>query len=111
MSKIAEARYGDTPAPYGGTPGFKEPTTSKESAIKYRGRAKVLLPKVFDAIVAAGAAGLTADEAASILGETVLAIRPRVTELKEIGEIERSGERRKNVSGMSAAVWIKKRTA
>lgn len=108
MSRISESF---NPVPYGGTPGFKEPTTSRDAAINIRGRAGNLQAKVLTAIIAAGARGLTADEAAAALGETVLAIRPRVTELKEQRRIERSGERRKNASGMNAAVWIKKRTA
>lgn len=107
MSKIAENFYGDTPAPYPSSPGFKEPTTSQDAAIKIRGHVETLRARVLAAIIAAPD-GLTADEVAALLGETVLAIRPRVTELK--GRIERSGERRKNVSGMGAAVWIKKRT-
>lgn len=111
MSRIAEAHYGDTPAPYPKSPGFKEPTTSQEAATKFRGRAETLRAKVLAAIVEAGPNGLTPDEAAALLGETVLAVRPRVTELKEQCRIERSGERRKNESGMRAAVWIKKRIA
>ena len=107
MSRISEAF---NPAPYGGTPGFKEPTTSRDAAIKFRSAAETLCAKALTAIIEAGPRGLTADETAEILGETVLAIRPRITELKEQCRIERSGERRKNVSGMSAAVWIKKRT-
>lgn len=49
--------------------------------------------------------GLTADEAAERLGLSLLSIRPRVTELKRLGEIEDSGVRRKNESGRKATVW------
>jgi len=49
--------------------------------------------------------GLTTDECAERLGETVLSIRPRFTELAAKGEIEDSGIRRKNASGRSATVW------
>ena len=49
--------------------------------------------------------GLTADECAAIIGQTVLATRPRVTELNKQGKIIRTGQRRKNVSGASAIVW------
>jgi len=49
--------------------------------------------------------GLTADEIAAELGESILSIRPRVSELKRLGEVEKTRERRRNQSGMSASVW------
>ena len=56
--------------------------------------------------IAAFAAGLTADEAAAEIGRTVLYTRPRVAELKRQGLIIDSGERRDNLSGRPAIVWI-----
>jgi predicted ArsR family transcriptional regulator len=53
-------------------------------------------------------AQFTADEAASELGESILAIRPRLSELVALGKIEDSGLRRKNASGMTATVWRRK---
>lgn len=47
----------------------------------------------------------TADECAEGLGESVLSIRPRFTEMLRLGEIMDSGERRKNRSNRSATVW------
>ena len=47
----------------------------------------------------------TADEIATYLGKTVLAIRPRVAELRRLGLIQDTGERRTNESGRRAAVW------
>lgn len=47
----------------------------------------------------------TADECADGLGESVLSIRPRFTEMLRLGEIMDSGERRKNRSNRSATVW------
>ena len=47
----------------------------------------------------------TADEVARIMQRHILSVRPRVTELKRMGLIEDSGERRKNVSGKKAIVW------
>lgn len=49
--------------------------------------------------------GLTADEAAGILNRTVLAIRPRFTELKDMGKIKDSGKRRKNDTDHNQIVW------
>jgi predicted ArsR family transcriptional regulator len=49
--------------------------------------------------------GATADEIATELGESVLSVRPRVSELRALGEIEETGERRVNESGRRAIVW------
>jgi predicted ArsR family transcriptional regulator len=42
---------------------------------------------------------------ATRLGEDRLAIRPRVSELAELGEIERTDMTRRNASGRAARVW------
>jgi predicted ArsR family transcriptional regulator len=49
--------------------------------------------------------GATADEIAMDLNLSVLSVRPRVSELNRNGEIEQTGTRRKNESGMTATVW------
>src|SRR5215468_7391042 len=51
--------------------------------------------------------GLTADEIAAKLDECVLAVRPRVSELFDAGQIAKTGERRTNESGLRAYVWKK----
>ena len=51
---------------------------------------------------------VTADEAANALGYTPFTIRPRFTELKALGFIQDSGDRRKNSSGRRATVWTLK---
>lgn len=105
MSRIAESF---NPLPYQGTPGFKERTTSQDAAIKFKTHAHALSALVMAEIVAAPN-GLSADEVATKLGHSVLSIRPRVSELREQNKIERvPGVRRKNASGMGAAVWRKK---
>ena len=58
-------------------------------------------------ILAATPPGLTADEIAAKLGESVLAVRPRVSELFRAGLIEKTGDRRPNASGLNAHVWKK----
>ena len=40
-----------------------------------------------------------------MLGESVLAIRPRFSELRALGQITDTGARRINDSGRSAIVW------
>lgn len=51
------------------------------------------------------AVDLTADQTARRLGSSVLSIRPRLSELYNLGLIVKTGEKRKNVSGKRAAVW------
>lgn len=89
---------------YPHAPGFKEPTTSRDAASAMKGRANKLREVVFTAIADAPD-GLTADEVASLIGETVLAVRPRVSELAKADRIAPTGERRKNASGLKARVW------
>jgi len=47
----------------------------------------------------------TADEIARVLGVSILSIRPRLSELRALGLVEDSGDRRKNISGRKATVW------
>lgn len=49
----------------------------------------------------------TADEVASLLSLSVLSVRPRITELRNAGLIEKTGQRRKNASGSKTYVWHK----
>lgn len=49
----------------------------------------------------------TADEIAAQLRVTVLSCRPRVSELRAVGLIEPSGERRRNrTSNQTATAWV-----
>lgn len=47
---------------------------------------------------------MTPDEVAGRLKQSVLAIRPRVTELRQSGFLELTGQRRRNASGLFAKV-------
>lgn len=96
---------------YPSAPGFKDRTTSREAARKIVPRVDNLQKRVMAQFVAAWPKGWTADEIALRLDEDVLSIRPRVTELKAQGKVERTTDRRKNKSGMSAWVWRQKRSA
>lgn len=95
MSRVFEALYPQRP-------GYKEETTSKEAADFMAPAALPLRERCLNAIAQRPS---TPDEIASTLGETVLAIRPRITELSKMGMIEDTGERRKNASGRRAKVW------
>lgn len=90
---------------YPDTPGFKASGPSEEAARKIAETAKNLRGLVLREI-ASSPAGISADAVADRLGKSVLAVRPRVSELHRAGEIRRGPERTKNVSGMNATVWI-----
>ena len=90
---------------YPDAPGFKVPGPSEQAAKAVAGIAKTLRSKVLSTIAAAPH-GLTADEVATKLNKSVLSVRPRVAELHRLGEIRQTGTRGKNVSGMTASVWV-----
>lgn len=89
---------------YPHAPGAKTGGTSQEAADKTKRRAPLLRNLCLDLLIAS--TGLTADEVAGRAGFSVLSIRPRLTELRALGLIKDSGERRKNASGHRAAVWV-----
>lgn len=60
---------------------------------------------VYEAICLCGIHGATIDEAAIALGVYPNAISGRFTELKRVGKIYATGERRKTSSGHSAMCW------
>jgi hypothetical protein len=105
MGSMKDHAYGDTPAPYPESPGYKREGPSKDAAQKTAGRAGELRGRVLTEIERAGFLGITADEVAAKLNETVLSVRPRLSELRSAEKIEPTGERRPNASGMTATVW------
>lgn len=99
--------FGGGPKRYPDAPGWKEPTTSRAAAEKIAPTLNGRQQEVLREIGRAGPAGLTPDEAAARVGRTVLAVRPRFSELgpKHLNLIEKTGERRKNESGLEASAW------
>jgi hypothetical protein len=92
-------------ANYPDAPGYRGPGTSKDAAeavapVAARLRARVL------AGFREAPNGMTADEMSARLNLSILAVRPRCSELVRLGELRRTAERRKNTSGMSAAVLV-----
>lgn len=87
---------------YPDSPGWKAEGTSRQAAESMAPRAAGLRDRVLCAIVAQPC---TADEAAEIIGETVLSTRPRTSELRDLGLIVDTGIRRPNISGRPAIVW------
>lgn len=96
-------------------PGFKEPTTSRDAAERVAPIAKTLRAQVLAALRVEWPNGMTADEVAAKLGRREFSIRPRLSELlamRAIQPLTIKGivQRRDNVSGMSAIVWVAKRS-
>lgn len=88
---------------YPNSPGFKVPGTSQEAAFAIKGRSDILRANCLKALSMIGPH--TADETADRIGESVLAVRPRFSELLALGLIEDTGIRRPNASGRNATVW------
>jgi hypothetical protein len=99
------SRMSETSDAYPSAPGFKAAGPSEEAAKAIASVAATLRNQVRDAIANAPG-GLTADEVAHKLNRSILSVRPRVSELRRLGEIKQSGARGKNESGMSASVWV-----
>src|SRR5262245_34263437 len=90
---------------YPHSPGFKEGDTSRDAAVAVEKEALTVRERVLQ--LYQSGEGFTADEVAAELGLSILTVRPRVTELKALGYLTDSGERRTNQSGLKAKVmWI-----
>ena len=98
----------DFMAPYPRSPGFIDRDTSRAAAESLAAGAPLIRQQCLNLINKCGSLGITPDEAAKALGMTVLSIRPRFTELKELGLIVDSGKRRSNDSGRKAKVMVGK---
>ena len=81
--------------------------TSREAAEAINKKLGGLQRRVFDAVAARGANGLTPEEAADLLAESRVSVQPRFSELKAKGLIADSGQRRVNPSSRKrAVVWV-----
>jgi len=87
---------------YPGNAGYKERTTSKEAAEQMDTRVALLRTRCCHLLMYGD---YTADELAHLMGESILSIRPRISELKAKQLVFDTGVRRKNQSGKSAIVW------
>lgn len=86
-------------------PGAKERGGTSEDAAQALGarRSATIRDLVFHTLAQFGP--MTADEVAAKCGMSVLSIRPRVSELGDMGRIRKTDERRRNASGQLAVVW------
>tara|TARA_R110000744_G_scaffold58193_2_gene121456 strand:- start:458 stop:766 length:309 start_codon:yes stop_codon:yes gene_type:complete len=89
--------------PYPVAPGTYNQPTSIQAAADMQPKASRLRGLCLDALIDYG--NMTPDETAAFLGLDKLSIRPRFSELKTMGEIVDTGERRSNDSGKKAIVW------
>jgi hypothetical protein len=87
---------------YPENPGYKRGGTSKAAADSMKEKAPKLRGLVLQYLAAYS---LTADECADMMQKSVLSIRPRFTELLELGQIADTGTTRRNQSGKQATVW------
>jgi predicted Rossmann fold nucleotide-binding protein DprA/Smf involved in DNA uptake len=91
--------------PYPHFLGAKTSGASAEAARKIARHATTLRMRVHSFLRDHYPAAYSADQIAENLGETILSIRPRVSELNKNGAIEAAEGRHKNQSGMSAHCW------
>lgn len=92
--------------PYPFEAGSKTKTGPSQQAAQElikRGRPESLREQVIAALVFYGT--LTADECADRLGESILSIRPRFSELSRMGRILKTGNTRPSSQGKNQAVW------
>ena len=87
---------------YPNIPGAKRTGTSKLAADSMRKRAPTLRDLVLQNLQFLP---MTADQVAMALGQSILSIRPRLSELLRLGKIVETSERRHNQSGKLATVW------
>jgi hypothetical protein len=90
---------------YSDRPGWKARGASIEAAYAVARHATTLRTRVFSFLRDRYPAAYSADQIADGLGETILSVRPRVSELNKMGAIEVAEGRHKNQSGMSAHCW------
>jgi hypothetical protein len=90
---------------YPDRPGHKVPGPSEDAATAIAGSAGTLRDRVRE-VIATALSGITADDVAAQLNRSILSVRPRVSELRRLGDIRQAEGRGKNRSGMSASRWV-----
>ncbi|HVO01480.1 MAG TPA: hypothetical protein VMT54_04725 [Candidatus Cybelea sp.] len=79
-------------------------TDSGDATYRVRGFGRRIQARVCAVLAACGP--MTADEVAETIGESILNVRPRVSELVKLGALRDSGIRGRNMSGHKAAKWV-----
>jgi len=91
---------------YPEAPGHRYVDTSMAAADLIAPHCNRLQRKVLHGFREVGLVGATVDEMCKHLGENRYTVQPRCTELKMMGLLVDSGQRRKNASGATARVLI-----
>ena len=91
---------------YPNTPAPGRTDTSAEAAASIAHATGRIQRMVYHAIGEVGARGLTCEELAERLRMERTTCQPRTSELKLLGLIEDSGQRRPNRNGKKAIVWV-----
>jgi len=103
-SEAAEAaRQREADMNYPNTPGYKVPGPSQIAADEEREKAPPLRERVYQLLQLRGP--MTTDECAIRLNKSILAIRPRFSELLAQGKIADTGRVSRNESGKRATIW------
>ena len=105
MGEMAAMIEGIIAMQYPHSPGYKEHSTSRMAAKAIRSRAHTITERIL-ALLAKYPNGLTPDAAAALLGVSILACRPRFSELSAKGKIKQSGVHGVNDTGLRAHVWV-----
>ena len=87
---------------YPDAPGWKAAGPSQEAANAAAPRAPALREGVLACLALCP---MTPEQVAARLGVDILAVRPRFSELKLAGKIEKTEARGKSRAGLSATVW------
>jgi hypothetical protein len=87
-----------------GTPGYTSPGPSQEAAEVMAPKVEAIRAGIIECLTV-NPAGLTADECAEIMGVHWQNVRPRMSEMKAAGKVEKTRLRRTNISNCSATVW------
>ncbi|MDE2096837.1 MAG: hypothetical protein KGL39_06280 [Patescibacteria group bacterium] len=103
MGRLSDVLLLDEPI-YPEFPGYQNQDTSREAAAKIAPKAKTVRDKILAAIREAGEDGLTADQAGEKVGVDPFVSRPRCTELKAMGLIRRSLNKRRPSSNGSSSI-------
>lgn len=93
-------------------PGYQRGSAASfEGAIHIDAKRPTLCAAYYEMVLAAGPNGITGDEIAAKTDAEVYLIRPRLTDLKELGKIVSTGERREGAHGVGTTVWVAARYA
>ncbi len=90
---------------YPDSPGWKAEDPSHDAAKAITRHAKNLRDRVHGFLQDQYPSAYSADQIAARLGEAILSVRPRVSELHKAQLIEVAAGRSKNQSGMTANCW------